>query len=205
MAEAENPLVPIQAKVARIHARLFEFFRNVLLKIKPVMLSLKGFLANLKKSAKEIGKTVGKAAVDSVIKAGQKLLQVVAFVEKNTMVAIKMAAKMLAFIKKSMKFPQKVFKAVKAMVARLAKVFRLIVAKVTEVLVILNPIEMILKVIDTMKMMLQLIFKWITQVSGISSGVKKAKALIKKSVKMLKAEAKQVTELVKEANKLKPA
>ncbi|WP_413851253.1 hypothetical protein [Tateyamaria sp.] len=205
MAEAENPLIPVQAKVARIHARLLEFFRSVLIKIKPVMMSLKGFLVNLKKSAKEIGQTVGKAAVDSVIKAGQKLLQIVAFVEKNTIVAIKMATKMLAFIKKSMKFPEKVFKAVRAMVARLAKVFRLIVTKVHEVMVILNPIETILQVIDRLKMMLQLIFKWITQVSGISNGVKKAKALIKKSVKMLKAEAKQVTELVKEVNKLKPA
>ncbi|MEL6806498.1 MAG: hypothetical protein AAFO97_01855 [Pseudomonadota bacterium] len=205
MAEADNPLVPVQTKVARIHARLFEFFRNVLIKIKPVMMSLKGFLANLKKSAKEIAKTVGKAAVDSVIKAGERLLTIVAFVEKNTIVAIKMATKMLAFIKKSLKTPEKVFKAVKAMVARLAKVFRLIVTKVHEVLVIINPIEIVLKVIDAVKMMLQLVFKWIAQVGGITSGVKKAKALIKKSVKMLKAEAKNVTELVKEVNKLKPA
>lgn len=205
MAEADNPLVPVQTKVARIHARLFEFFRNVLIKIKPVMMSLKGFLVNLKKSAKEIAKTVGKAAVDSVIKAGERLLTIVAFVEKNTIVAIKMATKMLAFIKKSLKTPEKVFKAVKAMVARLAKVFRLIVTKVHEVLVIINPIEIVLKVIDAVKMMLQLVFKWIAQVGGITSGVKKAKALIKKSVKMLKAEAKNVTELVKEVNKLKPA
>ena len=52
MAEADNPLIPVQAKVARIHARLLEFFRNVLIKIKPVMMSLKGFLVNLKKSAR---------------------------------------------------------------------------------------------------------------------------------------------------------
>ena len=205
MAQADNPLVPIQNKVIRIHARLLEFFKSVLIKIKPVMMSLKGFLGNLKKSAKEIAKTVGKAAVDSVIKAGQRLLQIVAFVEKNTIVAIKMAVKMLAFLKKSMKTPEKAFNAVKAMVARLAKVFRLIVTKVHEVLVMINPIEMVLKVIDTMKMMLQLVFKFISQVGGITSGVKKAKTLIKKSVKMLKAEAKKVTELVKESNKLKPA
>ena len=116
-----------------------------------------------------------------------------------------MAAKILAVIKKSMKVPQKAFKAVKAMVGRLASVFRLIVTKVHEVLVVLNPIEFALKLIDTMKMMLQLVFKFITQVGGITSGVKKAKALIKKSVKKLKAEAKQVTEMVKDASKLKPA
>ena len=205
MAQADNPLVPIQNKVIRIHARLLEFFKSVLIKIKPVMMSLKGYMGNLKNSAKEIAKTVGKAAVDSVIKAGQRLLQIVAFVEKNTIVAIKMAVKMLAFLKKSMKTPEKAFNAVKAMVARLAKVFRLIVTKVHEVLVMINPIEMVLKVIDTMKMMLQLVFKFISQVGGITSGVKKAKTLIKKSVKMLKAEAKKVTELVKESNKLKPA
>lgn len=205
MAQADNPLIPIQDKVVRIHTRLLDFLRNVLMKIKPIMISLRGFLMNVKKAAKEIAKTVGKSVVQSVIKMGEKLLQVVAFVEKLVIEGVKFAAKVLSVIKKAAKEPQKAFKVVKAMVARLAKLFRTILTKVMELMVAINPIEMVLKVIDTMKMMLQLVFRWITQVGGITSGVKKAKALIKKSVKLLKAEAKQVTEMVKDANKLKPA
>ncbi|MFL4469499.1 hypothetical protein ACERZ8_06310 [Tateyamaria armeniaca] len=205
MAQAENPLIPIQDKVVRIHSRLLDFFRNVLVKIKPMIVSLQGFLVNVKKAAKEIAKTVGKSAVDSVIKLGTKLIQVIAFVEKLVIEGIRFAAKVLGVIKKAAKEPQKAFKVVKAMVARLAKLFRTILAKVVEIMVAINPIEMVLRLIDTMKMMLQLVFRWITQVGGITSGVKKAKALIKKSFKLLKAEAKQVTEMVKEANKLKPA
>ncbi|WP_299728863.1 hypothetical protein [uncultured Tateyamaria sp.] len=204
-AQPDNPLIPIQDKVVRIHSRLLEFFRNVLVKMKPMIVSLQGFLVNVKKAAKEIAKTVGKSAVESVIKMGTRLVQVVASVEKLVIEGIKFASKILAVIRKAAKVPQKAFKVVKAMVARLAKMFRTILSKVMEVMVVINPIEIVLKVIDTMKMMLQLVFGWITQVGSITSGVKKAKSLIKKSVKMLKAEAKQVTEMVKDANKLKPA
>lgn len=205
MAEPDNPLVPIQQKVVRIHSRLLEFFRNVLIKIKPLMLSLQGFLANVKKAAKDIAKAVGATAVTNAIKAGARLLQLVSYIDKLVIEGIKMAIKTLVFIKKSMKEPQKAFKTVKAMVARLAKVFRIIVTKVFELMVSINPVEMVLNVIHTMKMMLQMVFKWIAQVGPVAGGVKKAKALIKKSVKMLRAEAKGVTQLVKEANQLKPA
>lgn len=205
MAQPDNPLIPIQDKVVRIHSRLLDFLRNVLLKIKPMMVTLQGFLVDVKKAAKEIARTVGKSVVDSFIKMGTKLVQVVAFVEKLVFEGIKFAAKILSVIKKAAKAPEKVFKIVKAMVARLAKLFRTILTRVMELMVAINPIDVVLRVIDAMKMMLQVVFRWISQVTALTTSVKKAKALIKKSVKLLKAEAKQVTEMVKEANKLKPA
>ncbi|MEM6371984.1 MAG: hypothetical protein AAF727_04300 [Pseudomonadota bacterium] len=205
MAQADNPLLPIQDKVVRIHSRLLDFLRNVVLKLKPIMATLQGFLINVKKVAKDIAKTVGKSVVDNIIKTGTKLLQVFAFVQKLVFDGVKFATKILTVIKKAIKEPEKVFKVVKAMTARFAKLFRTIVAKVAEVMVLLNPVEIVLAVINTMKMMLQMVFRWVSDVSNISSGVKKAKAMMRKSFKLLKVEAKRVTEVVKEANKLKPA
>jgi len=204
MAQSDNPLDPIHQKVLRIETRLMDLLRNVLAKMKPWVQGLVKFLSEVSKSAKDLAKSIGKSAVQSILKAGATLVTTVSFVEKQTFEGIKMARKIVGVIRKAVD-PQKVFKAVKALVARLAKTFRVILVKVSEVMNLLNPLDVVLTVVNTMKMVLQMIFKWISQSGPISSGVKKAKTLVKKSLKLLRQEAKQVTEMVKEVNKLKPA
>ncbi|MEO0401600.1 MAG: hypothetical protein AAF214_04425 [Pseudomonadota bacterium] len=204
MAQTDNPLDPIHQKVLRIETRLMDLLRNVLAKMKPWVQGLVKFLSEVSKSAKDLAKSIGKSAVQSILKAGATLVTTVSFVEKQTFEGIKMARKIVGVIRKAVD-PQKVFKAVKALVARLAKTFRVILVKVSEVMNLLNPLDVVLTVVNTMKMVLQMIFKWISQSGPISSGVKKAKTLVKKSLKLLRQEAKQVTEMVKEVNKLKPA
>lgn len=204
MAEPENPLIPIQQKVIGIETKLVEFLRAVIGTVKPMTMSLTAFLANIKKAATDLAKTIGKTAVDTILKAGNRIVQVMSYVEKQTVEALKMARNILKTIKKAAQ-PEKVFNLVKQMVARFAKVFRLIVTKVSEVMTILSPIEMVLGVISTVRMVLQLVFKWISQVAGLTSAVKKARSLLKKSQVMLKNVAKEVTTIVKDVNKLKPA
>ncbi len=204
MAEPDNPLVPIKEKVVKIETRLVEFLRTALGKIKPMTISLMSFLANVRKAAKDLAKTVGKAVIDNVLKAGDRLFQTMSFVESQTIECLKLIRNVLSAIKKAAQ-PDKVFNMVKKVVARFAKIFRVIVTKVSEVMAVLAPIEAVLSVISTFKTVLQMIFKWIAQVSGVTSGVKKARALLKKSYKILRDEAKEVTKLVKEVNKLKPA
>lgn len=204
MAEPNNPLIPVQNRVIKIETKLVAFLRTLLSNVKPMTTMLTTFLANVKKAATDLAKTVGKAAVDSILKAGKSILQVVSFVEKSTIEGLKLARNILNVIKKAAQ-PEKVFNVVKKMMARFAKIFRTIVTKVSEIMVILAPIETVLSVIGAFRTVLQLIFKWISQVAGLSGVVKKARGLLKKSYKMLKEEAKEVTKIVKEVNKLKPA
>ncbi|MEP1962795.1 hypothetical protein [Tateyamaria sp.] len=205
MAEAENPLTPIHDKVVKIRSSLYDFLRNVLTKMRPVLRSLVSFMSEVRKAAKDLAKAVGDQVVQNIITAGDQLLKVVTFVDKQVIETIKMADKILAIIRKSNSAPEKAFKIVKTMTARLAKLFRTVLSKVFEVVTVLNPIDIALSLMNKMKRILQMVFKWVGQVGQIASGVKRAKNLIKKSVKQLKTEAKEVTKLVKDVNKLKPA
>lgn len=204
MAQTDNPLVPVAEKVVRIDLCLTAFLRTVLRKIKPMMQGLLKFLTEVRKAAKDLAGKIGKTAITKVLKLGDNLLRLLPVLEKQVIEGIKLARKILAVVRKA-KDPAAVFKAVKAMVARVAKLFRVVVTKLAELMAVISPIEAVLSLIGTMKMVLQFMFKWIADVTGVSSGVKKAKAVLKKAQKILRDEAKQVTQLVKEVNKLKPA
>ena len=69
----------------------------------------------------------------------------------------------------------------------------------------LNPVKMVLQMIEKIKMILRMILKWIDSVTGVFTAVKKVEALVKKGLKTLQRELKEITVTVKEANKLKPA
>lgn len=205
MAEADNPFTHIQDKVLKVRTRLFDFLRNVLAKIRPIMRIFVRFMSEVGKVAKELGQAVGEPVVRSILSASRQLPKIVTFVEKLVLRGIKLADRILAVIRKSLSVPEKAFKIVKAMVARLAKLFRMIGSQVLRVLALLDPIDVALSMINAMKKMLQAMFKWVGQVGSLASGVKRVKNLIQKFSKLLKAEAKNVTEMVKQANKLKPA
>lgn len=205
MADAENPLVPIQTKVIKIRTRLIEFQRKVMVKIRAMVNAYLAFAANVRKSAKELALAVGKAAVDQVLRMGTNLINVILFAEKQLIEALKLSTRILKTIKSGLNNPSKVFKAVKAMVARLAKLYRIFVSLVLRSLAYINPVERALYVIDSMRIVLQMVFRWMTQVSPLAKMVKLVRAQLKKYAALLKAEGKIVTELVKEANRLKPA
>ncbi|MEX0369772.1 MAG: hypothetical protein AB3N09_04020 [Tateyamaria sp.] len=204
MADPDNPLLPVQQKVVRIETRLIEFLRVILSKVKPMTMSLAAFLSHVRKSAKDLAAKVGKAAIDSILKAGTLLVRSVALIERQTLDGIKLARSIISTIRKAAQ-PEKVFKTIKKMVARVAKLFRLVVSKVAEVMAALAPVEAVLSVINTFSLVLRMVLKWIKDVAGVSGAVKKARSLLKKSLKMLRQEAKAVTKLVKEVNQLKPA
>ncbi len=203
--DKDNPLKPIHDKVSRIRDRLEYVISFVLNASNAVLEGLRKFLKNIKANLGAIQEKIGKSVANMLIKQGEALLSLMGDLRKSATEAKKLALKVLSAIEKAAKEPQKIFKAVKAKVARLASVFRNVVSFIKTLASLIKPIAFALALIDTFKMVLKLMLKWITDVSGIAKGVKQVESSVKKAVKMLGAELKNVTKLVKEANALKPA
>ncbi|MEM6740640.1 MAG: hypothetical protein AAF646_11000 [Pseudomonadota bacterium] len=197
-------LKPIADKTQRIQDRLQELIRTVLSNIRPALKLLARFIKNVRTSAKVLIAKVGKAAVNTLLKAAEKLLALGPKLDKLVAQARKIAQAILATIKKAVQ-PEKVFKLLKSMVARLAASFRAIVGLVAQILSALNPLNAVLAVVRSFVMVLMLMLKWIRDVVGLASMIKKTQSLVSKMAKALRAELKTVTQLVKETNRLKPA
>ncbi|MEM9900933.1 MAG: hypothetical protein AAF865_06280 [Pseudomonadota bacterium] len=197
-------LKPIADKTQRIQDRLQELIRTVLSNIRPALKLLARFIKNVRTSAKVLIAKVGKAAVNTLLKAAEKLLALGPKLDKLVAQARKIAQAILATIKKAVQ-PEKVFKLLKSMVARLAASFRAIVGLVAQILSALNPLNAVLAVVRSFAMVLMLMLKWIRDVVGLASMIKKTQSLVSKMAKALRAELKTVTQLVKETNRLKPA
>ncbi|MEM0937436.1 MAG: hypothetical protein AAGJ91_16200 [Pseudomonadota bacterium] len=197
-------LKPIADKTQRIQDRLQELIRTVLSNIRPALKLLARFIKNVRTSAKVLIAKVGKAAVNTLLKAAEKLLALGPKLDKLVAQARKIAQAILATIKKAVQ-PEKVFKLLKSMVARLAASFRAIVGLVAQILSALNPLNAVLAVVRSFAMVLMLMLKWIRDVVGLALMIKKTQSLVSKMAKALRAELKTVTQLVKETNRLKPA
>jgi len=197
-------LKPIADKTQRIQDRLQELIRTMLSTIRPALKLLARFIKNVQTSAKLLIAKLGKSAVNTLLTSAEKLLALGPKLEKLVAQTRKGAQTILATIKKAAQ-PEKVFKVLKSLVARLAVNFRAVVALVARILEAINPIRAILKMIHSIVSVLMLVLKWIREVAGLISMIQKTQSLVGKLVKALRAELKTVTQLVKETNRLKPA
>ncbi|MEM8577536.1 MAG: hypothetical protein AAGF60_06760 [Pseudomonadota bacterium] len=204
MPTQDSPLKPIEDNVVAIERKLTDFMRLLLSKVKPMAARFTALLVKVKKSAKSLAAKVGKGTIDKILKLGDKLLRLLPMLEKMVMNAVKFARRIIATIRKA-PVVEKVFKAVKAMVARLASMYRTILARVAQMMILINPIQAVLKIVTTFSTVLSFLFSWISEVGSVEALMKRASSVVKKAHKMLKAEAKRVTQMVKEANQLKPA
>ncbi|MEM9250363.1 MAG: hypothetical protein AAGB05_16920 [Pseudomonadota bacterium] len=203
---ADNPFVDIVTHVLSVEDKLDFVISFVTNLGKSVLTGLQTFSKNIVKHLSSgLSQYIGKAVADGMTKAIDRLADISGTVHKLTQDAKKLAIKIRATIEKSVKEPEKVFKAVKGMVARLAKLFRQAFSYIRSIATLFNPITVALKLIETYKRILQVIFKWIGQVTPLLAAVKRATATVKKVTKTLQAELKNVTQLVKETNALKAA
>jgi len=200
----DNPLKPAADKVLRIRSTLMTLFKSVIGKLRTMLKSFLQFVKKVRSAIKEIAAKVGKSVVNMLVAASDKVTALLATLERMFTNAIKFADKILKTILNAAD-PAKILKAVKALVARYVSIVREIFSRLQDILAVLDPVGAALKAIDTFRLMLQLVISWITEVSGASSAVNKARSLVKKAVKTLKAELKTVTELVKDTAALKPA
>jgi len=204
MPQADNPLAPIEEKVTRIEATLWAYARTIFAKIKPMTSLLARILTPIRRTAKEVGAKIGKAAVDGFIKSADHIMRMGPYTQQLLLAGVKIARKLMALIRKAAD-PKKAFKVIKAMVARLAKLARTITANMVDLMNTLRPVETVLSLVRSMKTVLQFLLDWVGHAVTVPSLVKKTNAMVKKAAKALPPQANQVNTLVKEANPPKPA
>lgn len=204
MADAENPLAPVEAGVMRFNAYLQNMLVNVLKKLKPMIAPARSFFDELIKNGKEIASKVGDQVLDTIKSFLDEVFDVVPALQAMVKSALKLGDKILTMIAKAAD-PMKVLKAVKKLLARFVQLMRQIFARVTDFLSRISPVLAVLSVINSMKALLQVVFRWIAGVTKASSVVKKVGNVMKKAEKALKIEVKEANKLLKEVNKLRPA
>lgn len=204
MAEPNDPTKQIAEKVTIFDARLKELLKVVFKKLQPLMSTYGKFLAQMRSYAKELAAKVGKSVVDTILNAGEDLIATFEFLKRELKAGIKFAAKILATIKKATD-PTAILKKLKGMVQKFVRVYKTLAERIIKFVLAIDPIGNALLVVEKLKMMLQLIFNWISSVTGAASAVRKAQRLLKKMVKVLKEDIKHAVRLGKEVTKLKPA
>ena len=204
MANAESPLAPVEAGVQRFSAYLQDLLVNVLKKLKPMVAPALAFFDELIKNGKAIASKVGDNVLDTIKGFVDEFFDVLPTLTTMVKSALKLGQKILAMIAKAAD-PMKIVRTVKKIFARFVMLLRQIFARVSAFLARIAPVQAVLGIINSMKTLLQVVFRWIANVTKANSVVKKVAKVMKKVEKAMKAEVKMANKLLKEVNKLRPA
>ena len=204
MAQANDPLKPVLDAVWRYQKRIQELIGSVFNKLRSSMGKAIAFMDNVVKYAKEIAKKVGKGVVNTIVSMRNRIFAAVNAVPGLAKSALKLGYRIIATIQKAAD-PNKVIKVVKKLFQTYVRMIRQLADYVSDMVAALDPVGKALKVIATFRLVLQMVFKWIADVSGAATAVAKTRSLVRKAAKLLRAEVKDAVRVVKEVQRLKPA
>lgn len=203
MAKKDDPtqkfLVAIQKYQAFLQRLLKAVFKKVFTFVKTVVTFVKKLIAE----AGKLAATIGKSALDQLKKLGPRLMNMAALILNMLKAAIRLGQRLVSMIKKGAD-PNKVIQVLKKLFASYVRMMKDLFVRITEFLQILDLIGAVLKVVDNVKRVLQMIFAWITEVSGAKAVVTKSTQMLKKVMTEFKKELREAEKLRGEAMKLKP-
>ena len=202
MPEANDPLKPIEKGVVKIHDALTRYLKAYIKKLSSMIGPLASFVKEVTSAAKQLIRVVGKAAVETFIKAANRFLRIIGRLLSEAKGLLQFAKRILKMIGKATD-PARIIKVLLTLLRKFSKLFKTIVQNVIELLSQIDVLGPVLKIIATFKTVLQLMLSWISRITGVVSLLQKAKTIVKKLVKVLKAELKELVQLVKEAGRIK--
>ena len=202
MPEANDPLKPIEKGILKIHTSLTQYLKAYIKKLTSMIGPVAAFVKQVTSAAKQLINVVGKTAVETFIKAATRFLRVLKRLVVEAKVLIQFAQRILKLIRKATD-PARIIKVLNTLLRKFSKLFKTFVQNVMELLSEIDVIGPVLKIIDTFRRVLQLMISWISKITGVASVLQKAKTIIKKLVKLLKREVKELIQLVKESGRIK--
>lgn len=204
MAQPNDPTKPFADATQAYQARLTYLWKSVFkklgLRLKPMIAFVGNLITNGAQIVGKIGKVVFKT-IQTGFAVIVRLLDLIPSLIKRT---LRFGKKILDLLAKALD-PVTVIKALKTLFTRYLKMVREIFDYVTEFFNELDVLGKALSVANSFKTVLRLIFSWFADVTRALDAVKKARKLLRKLVKEIKLELKQMLKLRKEVMRLKPA
>lgn len=201
MATPNDPTKVITETVQKIQDRLTFFLKKLIKKLKSVLAPLTRFLGKLIAVAKDIAETIGKGVISAVIDTGAYVVDFIDMLKDEVKSALKLGVRVLGILRRALD-PEKLVKAVKTVLTKYVKAFRAIVGRIIGFFEHLEILETALKAIAGLRMALQMMFRWIGEISGAEAALRKAQAILKKIRKELKLEAKQALRFAKNITRM---
>ncbi|EBA18673.1 hypothetical protein RSK20926_13159 [Roseobacter sp. SK209-2-6] len=199
--DKNDPVKRVAKDVETLHKRITYYLKTVWKRVRGLLAPLRNFLKKILKVVKKIVATVGKKAVDTLVKAATKLLDLFDRVEALLKTMFLLGKRILNTIKKEAD-KTKLVRTLKTVIRKYVQAMRKVFGWVNEIWRELDILNRALMILDTFRGVLQIIFRWIAEVAVVLNTLKRAKQLLKSVWKALKKEIKDAIKLGKEVAKM---
>ncbi|MCB1339677.1 MAG: hypothetical protein KDK24_01155 [Pseudooceanicola sp.] len=197
MPQSNNPLKPVGDIALKLKKRLTAMLKLWQKMFKNLLGFLKNLIGAIKKGLTQFIASVGKHVADGFLRAADKLIAAAAGLLADLREGVLGIDKVLDLIAKATD-PRAVIARLKSFIKKLAQAVAALLARIIAFIAELNVIAPLLQTIDSFRAVLQLLFKWVAQVSGALSVVKTVRAMLKKALTEVKTTIKEVAEMMRE-------
>jgi len=199
--DKNDPVKAVERGVERLHKRITFYLKTLWKRVRTLLKPLRTFLKKVMKVVKKIAATVGKRVIEGLVRAATRLLDLFDRVEKLLSTMFLLGKRILNTIKKEAD-KTKLVRTLKTVVRKYVDAMRKVFAWVNEIWRELDLLNRALMVLDGFRSILQIVFRWIAEVSVVLTTLKTAQRLLKQVWKPLKKEIKDALRLGKDMAKI---
>jgi hypothetical protein len=203
MAQTNDPTAPVLRAVETYQSRLFELWKGLFKKIASKFSGAAKFFDNVVAKGHEIASKVGQAVVDGIVAYTERVFGALEAIPALARRAIRLGNRIIALIRRAAD-PNRILGTLKKLFSRYVKMLKDIFGWLRDFYEALDPLGKALAVVNTFRNVLRLVVKWVGQVSGANSAVRKAKGLVKKVVRAMQREIRDAVRMRREVLRLRP-
>lgn len=199
--QANDPTEFVERGITRLHQRIIYYLKTIWKRVRGLLAPLRNFLKKLIKVIKQIAVTVGKKVVDMLTRAANLVLDLFDRIEALLKKLFLLGKRVLTTLKKETD-KTKLVRVLKTVVRKYIAAFRQVASWVTELWDQLDILNRALALLDGFRMVLQLAFRWIAEVTAVLSALRRIRQLLRGVWKALKKEVKEAIKLGRDVAKM---
>ena len=204
MPQSSSPLAPVQDTLDRLQSWFQDLQKTLKSNLKTMVSFLKNLIKAIGQGLTQFITVVGKQTVDAFLKAANDLLDRAEPLLAEIEAILQSLARALKLIAKAAS-PAAIVARLKSILKKIATFINKLLTSVLAFISRLNLMTPLLKLIDTFRRVLMMMFKWIGQVSGLFTVVKTLRAMLKKAATALKKHIKDTAEALRKLGELAAA
>lgn len=199
--QANDPTEFVERGITRLHQRITYYFKTIWKRVKGLLAPLRNFLKKLIKVVKQIAVTVGKKVVDMLTRAANLVLSLFDRIEALLKKLFLLGKRVLTTLKKETD-KTRLVRVLKTVMRKYIAAFRQVATWVNELWDQLDILNRALALLDSFRMVLQLAFRWIAEVTAVLSALRRIRQLLRGVWKALKKEVKEAIKLGRDVAKM---
>lgn len=204
MPQSNSPLAPVQETLDRLQTWFLDLQKMLKSNLKTMVSFLKNLIKAIGQGLTQFITVVGKQTVDAFLKAANDLLERAEPLLAEIEAILQALGRALKLIAKAAS-PSAIIARLKSILKKITTFITRLLTSIVAFISRLNLMSPLLKLIDTFRRVLMMMFKWIGQVSGLFTLVKTLRATLKKAAAALKRHIKEAAEALRKLGELAAA